>query len=248
MAQTKPSGKIPPKPGKEVIYLDVDDEITAIIDKVEAAKEKVVALVLPKRSASLQSIVNMRLLRRSADTADKNVVLITKEAALLPLAGAAGLHVADSLQSRPEVPPSPRPGAPAAKPGDIPVSEEADIDEDNAKLDYHRSIGELAEPDEEAEEINLADEDKEEEAGKPAKKSKATKVKIPNFDRFRLILGLGILFVILLIVFVVLAIVVLPKATITIQTSSTPISTSFNLTTSDSAKALDETNSIIPVA
>ena len=205
-----------------------------------------VALVLPKRSASLQSIVNMRLLRRSADTADKNVVLITKEAALLPLAGAAGLHVAESLQGRPEVPPSPRPGAPAAKPGDIPVSEEADIDEDNAKLDYHRSIGELAEPDEEAEEISLADEDKEEEAGKPAKKSKAAKVKIPNFDRFRLILGLGILFVILLIVFVVLAIVVLPKATITIQTSSTPISTSFNLTTSDSAKALDETNSIIP--
>jgi hypothetical protein len=34
------------KPGKDVVYLDVDDEITAIIDKVEAAKEKIVALVL----------------------------------------------------------------------------------------------------------------------------------------------------------------------------------------------------------
>src|SRR3954462_894172 len=97
----------PAKPGKDVIYIDVDDEITSIIDKVENAKEKVVALVLPKRATMLQSIVNMRLLKRSADAAEKNVVLITAEPALLPLAGAAGLHVAKNLQSKPIIPPSP---------------------------------------------------------------------------------------------------------------------------------------------
>jgi hypothetical protein len=95
--------KIPPKkttttnaskPGKDVIYLDVDDEITTIIDKVEGAKQKIVALVLPKRATMLQSIVNMRLLKRSATSAGKSVVLITSEHALMPLAGAAGIHVA----------------------------------------------------------------------------------------------------------------------------------------------------------
>ena len=81
------SAKIPAKPSKDTVYIDVDDEITGIIDKIENSENKVVALVLPKRAASLQSIVNMKLLKRSADTAGKNVVLITSEAALLPLAG-----------------------------------------------------------------------------------------------------------------------------------------------------------------
>src|SRR5438270_10474883 len=99
--------KKPAKVGKDTVYVDVDDEITAIIDKVEAAKEKVVALVLPKRTAVLQSTVNMRLLKRSAENARKNVVLITSETALLPLAGAAKIHVAKNLQTTPAIPPSP---------------------------------------------------------------------------------------------------------------------------------------------
>src|ERR1700733_2054351 len=99
--------KIPPKPGKDTVYVDVEDEITGIIDKVEGAKEKVVALVLPKRATVLQSVVNMRLLKRNAEKAGKNVVLITNEEALLPLAGAAGLHVAKNLQSKPAVPTAP---------------------------------------------------------------------------------------------------------------------------------------------
>src|SRR5436190_17633981 len=97
--EDKPAAK-----AKETIYVDVEDDITAIIDKVEAAKAKVVALVLPKRSTTLQSTVNMRLLKRSAESADKDLVLVTSEGALLPLAGAVGLHVAKNLQSAPKVP------------------------------------------------------------------------------------------------------------------------------------------------
>ena len=44
---------------KQVIYVDVDDEITAIIDKMNSADAKVVALVLPKRASVFQSVVNM---------------------------------------------------------------------------------------------------------------------------------------------------------------------------------------------
>src|SRR3954463_13342267 len=92
---------------KDTIYIDFDDEITAIIDKVTSSKERIVALVLPKRAAVLQSIVNMKLLKRSAENEKKHVVLITTESGLLPLAGAVGMHVAPSLQSRPAVPASP---------------------------------------------------------------------------------------------------------------------------------------------
>ena len=91
-------------PPKDTIYIDIDDEITGIIDKLRASDGKVVALVLPKRASVLQSIVNMRLLKRAADEAKKHVVLITAEVGLLPLAGAAGVHVAKTLTSKPEIP------------------------------------------------------------------------------------------------------------------------------------------------
>lgn len=241
------SAKIPPKPTKDVIYIDVDDEITGIIDKVENSSHKVVALVLPKRAASLQSIVNMKLLKRSADGADKNVVLITSEHALIPLAGAAGLHVARSLQSTPEIPDAPAASAPAkasAEPAaeDVP-GDEADEEDVPKKYDYARPIGALAAK-HEADNPETIDLDDEEE--KPAaaaavaaaakKKPKGDKVKIPNFDRFRMLIGLGILALAGLIIFIILALFVLPKATITIHTSSEPVSTSFNLNASPGAK------------
>src|ERR1700749_4383407 len=90
--------------GKETLYVDVDDEITAIIDKVGSAKGKVVALVLPKRCPVLQSVVNMKLLKRTADKAGKNLVLVTSEAGLMPLAGSVGLYVASSPSSKPSIP------------------------------------------------------------------------------------------------------------------------------------------------
>src|SRR3982750_4418911 len=89
---------------KDTIYIDIDDEITSIIEKVRASQQKIVALVLPKRASVLQSIVNMKLLKRTADTAKKSLVLITSEAGLLPLAGTVGLYVARNLQTKPEIP------------------------------------------------------------------------------------------------------------------------------------------------
>src|SRR5476649_36152 len=96
-----------PDPAKDTIYIDIDDEITAIIDKLHGSKAKVVAMVLPKRASVFQSIVNMKLLKRAADSGKKNLVLITAEAGLLPLAGAAGVHVAKTLTSKPEIPSAP---------------------------------------------------------------------------------------------------------------------------------------------
>lgn len=50
---------------KAVIYIDTEDDITAIIDRVKAAKSDIVALVPPKRTGVLQSVVNLKLLRRA---------------------------------------------------------------------------------------------------------------------------------------------------------------------------------------
>ena len=93
--------------GKDVIYIDIDDEITAIIDKLRTSEARIVALVLPKRATVFQSSVNMKLLKKAADESKKRLVLITSEANLMPLASSIGLYVAKNLQSKPEIPLSP---------------------------------------------------------------------------------------------------------------------------------------------
>lgn len=253
MSPAKIPSKPNAKPGKDIIYIDADDEITAVIDKVEAAKNKVVALVLPKRTPVLQSIVNMRLLKRASEEASKNIVLITSETALLPLAGAAGIHVAKNLQSRPEIPPEPSAALPTEASAES--AEEGD-EEPLRKIDYKRPIGTLASGsalgEDEEETIPLDDEDEaEKEGGTPvaAKSEKPKKVKgmkVPDFDRFRLRLILGALGIIALVIFLILATTVMPKATIAIQTTSSPISASFNLTATTSAKSLDTKKGVIP--
>lgn len=241
---------------KDVIYIDIDDEITAVIDKVRASSGKIIALVLPKRASVFQSIVNMKLLKRSADEDKKRLVLITSEAGLLPLAGAVGLHVAKTLQSKPEIP---------ALPEDMDAEET--IDEDapesvDVSTAGDKPIGELAgaaaavpvATDDAMETVELDNDDN--EAASPAtssaplplaaKPKKDKKLRIPDFNRFRLWLALGILLLIALVVFLYLAAAVLPKATIHIKTNSSNVNTNVNLTLDTKAASLDLAKKVVP--
>lgn len=235
---------------KDVIYIDVDDEITAIIDKVHASNKKIVALVLPKRAAVLQSIVNMKLLKRAASDAKKNLVLITSEHGLMPLAGSVGIHVAKSLNSKPEIPDPPLKVHDSAEPED---DEPEDIVIDPAK-----PVGELAgqtavqQDGDDDGPIHLDDED-EESAGASfsakAKKDGAArrKFKIPDFNKFRLILILSALGVVVLGVVGYAAVAVWPTAKITIQTDSQAVtsSTVLALKTTEGAE-LDAEKAVVP--
>jgi hypothetical protein len=241
---------------KDTIYIDIDDEITGIIDKVKDSKGKVVALVLPKRAAVFQSIVNMKLLKRAADAANKHLVLITSEAGLLPLAGAAGVHVAKTLTSKPEIPTGP---ADLGDDEDEAVGED-ELPEDEEPVDTSKSVGALAgvagaaAAADGVETLVMDDEDLPPEADaaaapgtkdfKPPKKDK--KLAIPDFDRFRLLLIGGGLALLLLIFGFVFANSVLPKATILIKTDATAVDANANVNLSTTAKTLDEQNNILP--
>ncbi len=228
---------------KDVIYIDVDDEITAIIDKVQASDKKIVALVLPKRATVLQSIVNMKLLKRSADDAKKNLVLITAEAGLMPLAGNVGFHVAKSLNSKPEVPDAPE------HPSESTVADMAE-DEDDPSIDAHKTVGELSGAPETEETLELDDEADLSTDGSPVKAGKLgkhRKFKIPNFNKFRILLVLGVLGVFLLGSFAYAAVAVLPKAKITIKTDSEAVNSSVVLTLkTGSDTKLDAAGAVVP--
>lgn len=225
---------------KDTIYIDVEDEITAVIDKVQASPKKIVALVLPKRATVFQSIVNMKLLKRTADNEKKNVVLVTSEAALLPMAGAVGLHVAKTPSSKPEIPAAPV--AVAAMAAATAGAEEPHLDE-NATVG---SLAGVADDDDAIEVDNTPAPEAEKKSGKKAKSSGKKKPKIPNFEKFRSKLFLGIAAGILLIIGLVMALVVLPKATITLKTDTSNINTNLTVTADPAATELDEEAKILP--
>jgi hypothetical protein len=256
-----------PNSGKDTVYVDVDDEITSIIEKVTSSKQKIVALVLPKRASVLQSSVNMKLLKRSADNASKNVVLVTTEAALMPLAGAAGLHVAKTPTSKPEVPAGPL----AIHDGTLPDDEALDLD-DEEELEYtaenaaDKPVGELAKAGGAAAALGAApdaietvqlDDDEDTPvktaggaasaaavAGKAAKKTKDPK--IPNFSRFQKQLALGIGLLIVLLVGLYFAIAVLPRAHVTIDTDATDYNSSLSATLDSGASDVSLAKNTIP--
>ncbi len=245
--------------GKAVVYVDVDDEITSVIDKMQAANGRIVALVLPKRAALLQSIVNMKLLKRSADANKKRIVLITTEAGLIPLAGAAGLHVAATLQSAPAVP-----AVPGIEPDDDIINEPAGADEPADALDLDNAadtpIGDLAGippviP--KAHEPETIDLDNSEAApvaavaaatAKRPKGKKNSKLKVPNFSRFKILIALGVVVLLVLGVLLYLALAVLPKATITILTNSSDIKTNATVTLDPNASTVSADMSTIPAS
>lgn len=240
---------------KDTIYIDIDDEITGIIDKLKGTKGNLVALVLPKRATVFQSIVNMKLLKRAAEAEKKNIVLITSEAALLPLAGIAGVHVAKSLTSKPEIP-----LAPSAFDDSVDsINEEGNAIE--TPPDPKKSVGELATAPvvgaDGVETLKLADDelpaDKDDAAKKaapktfePPKKKKNKKLKVPNFERFRLILILGVVVLILLIAGFIFANASLAKATIDIKTNANNVDANVTLNLSTTADSASSSNGTIP--
>ena len=206
---------------KDVIYIDVEDDITTIVGKIKASKEKIIALVPPSRVGVLQSAVNMRLLQRTAEIAKKRLVLISSNQSLAALAAAAHIPVARNLQSKPEL-------------AEVPVLK---VDGDDVIDGEMLPIGEIA---------RSASTDKRGEAAvsaaikssviaeplKTTKKSSVKKVdgkKVPDFSRFRkrlFVIGGAAL---LLIGFLVWAIWFAPRATVVITAKTTPVNVSENV-------------------
>lgn len=89
---------------KDVIYIEPEDDITDIINKIEKSKEKIVALVPPKKAGVFRSIVNIKLIAKAGATAEKSVVLVTVDPSITKLAAATKLPVAKNLQSAPVIP------------------------------------------------------------------------------------------------------------------------------------------------
>lgn len=216
---------------KDVIYIDVDDDVTAIIGKIKKAKEKIVAIVPPKRTGALQSAVNLRLLERMAKTDKKQLVLITNNQALVALAASAQIPVAKNLQSKPELAEVPAivvdDGDDIIDGSELPVGDHADSVKGKQALGAAGLASGMAAKETRNQVIDTTSLDIDGERFTPAAAKAASKKgkggpKIPNFDSFRKKLFLSIGGAVALIALLVWMFIFAPGATVVITARTTP--------------------------
>lgn len=105
----------------ETIYLEQDEEITSVIDKLKNIEANSIALVIPLGAVILQSVVNLKILKKEAEALGKEIALVTQDKIGRNLASQVGLSVYDGLSS--------------PKPITQPVREEPEINE-TIELDF----------------------------------------------------------------------------------------------------------------
>ena len=89
---------------KDTFYIEPEDDITDIINHIKASKQKIIALVPPKKLNVLRSSINLKLIASTAKIHDKAIVVVTTDPTLMKMAALSSLPFAKNLSSRPTLP------------------------------------------------------------------------------------------------------------------------------------------------
>ena len=81
----------------QTFYIDVDEEISSVIDRLNKSMSIDNYFVVPKRALFLQSIVNLKILKREADKISKSVIIVTQDEIGIAMAERSGIEVQSSL-------------------------------------------------------------------------------------------------------------------------------------------------------
>lgn len=63
----------------QTFYIDIDEEITSLIDRLRKSKTKENIFVIPKRALILQSVVNLKVLKKEASGFKKQIMIVTQD-------------------------------------------------------------------------------------------------------------------------------------------------------------------------
>ena len=237
---------------KDVIYIEPEDDITDIIAKVKNAKTKIVALVPPKKAGVLRSVVNFKLIAKTALQHNKTVVLISADENLVKFAQSVKMPVAKSLSSKPQLATDDE-----AEFGD--ADEESDIIEEepeaetstsksekkDVKSDHEKSHKDDKKAEaakvKKSEEVVTEDEiDEEADTDKKVAKKKSNQ-KVPNIKKYRTQIIIGSVFAVIMVVVLVWAFAFAPaaKVIVHVRTSDQGFSEKIKLTTDQDKEDID---------
>ncbi len=237
---------------KDVIYIEPEDDITDIIAKVKNAKTKIVALVPPKKAGVLRSVVNFKLIAKTALQHNKTVVLISTDENLVKFAQSVKMPVAKSLSSKPQlatddeaefddadeesdiIEEEPETETSTSK------SEKKDVKSDHEKSHKDDKKAEAAKV-KKSEEVVTEDEiDEEADTDKKVAKKKSNQ-KVPNIKKYRTQIIIGSVFAVIMVVVLVWAFAFAPaaKVIVHVRTSDQGFSETIKLTTDQDKEDID---------
>ena len=254
---------------KDVIYIEPNDDITDILANIKKSENKIVALVPPKKAGVLRSIVNFKLIAKTAAKEEKAIVLVTTDESLIKLASTVKMPVAKNLQSKPKLPE----GIEAAELGDKKTTElseeEADEvtteveDEPVAPKKKERKTTVIDEAEEEAEaseaesapakavvrkkdEVEGSDLSKshKDSAKEKTAKSDEKEIKVPNMQKYTKFIVLGLILLVAVIGFTFWATAIAPAATIKVRVTATANNFSESIKFVDNENASDPDNGV----
>jgi hypothetical protein len=77
----------------KTLYIDIDEEITSIVDRLRKAQANEVIIVVPKQALLIQSLVNLKLLKKEATRRKKKLMIVTQDRIGKKLIEKAGILV-----------------------------------------------------------------------------------------------------------------------------------------------------------
>ncbi len=83
----------------QTFYIDIDEEITSVVERLRHARASEIILVVPKRALLIQSIVNLRILKREADEARLQLMMVTQDKLGKILIEKAGIFVQQKMDN-----------------------------------------------------------------------------------------------------------------------------------------------------
>lgn len=228
----------------KTIYLEADEEITSVVDKIKKVKSQDIALVIPRGADLIQSIINLKLLKKQVDLLGKNIVIVTGDELGRNLAVRASFATAKELKGKFEEMVFKKKEKPK-----LDIQKFLDEKKSKQKLQAKKPVEKKGEERKKKESekatfltVRKIDEEK---VAKPEKvlKEKAKKiVLLPSFGVKSFLAFCIISFVVVGIIFFV----ILPKAIVLITPKTEPFSSDQELVVDKNAAALNFENKIIP--
>lgn len=82
----------------QTLYIENNEEVTSIIDRIKNINDKEVVLIIPKKATILQSIVNLKILKKQLDRLNINAVIVTSDKLGRNIAARADFIVKQKLE------------------------------------------------------------------------------------------------------------------------------------------------------
>ena len=87
-----------PNDSRLIIYVEIDEEITSVFDRIKNIQKKEILLVVPRKAILFQSVVNLKILKDKLLKKGKELVIVTTDRNGQHLANKIGLQVLNRVE------------------------------------------------------------------------------------------------------------------------------------------------------